>query len=114
MLQWFEITAFEIGCDELKAWVPTRDLGRPFELGKSTMQLPEQSLALLLGLCTSVPAGPLTSYLATINRQFPLNFIGNTVHELASRYRDCEGRKARRNSNSIILCMHTMNTSCST
>ena len=83
--QWFEMTPFEIGCDELEAWVPTWGFGRPYELGKSTMQLPEQSLALLLGLCTSAPAGPLTSYLATINRQLPPNFIGNTIHELASR-----------------------------
>ena len=83
--QWFEMTPFEIGCDELEAWVPTWGFGRPFDLGKSTMQLPEQSLALLLGLCTSAPAGPLTSYLATINRQLPPNFVGNTIHELASR-----------------------------
>lgn len=48
------------------------------------MQLPEQSLALLLGLCTSAPAGPLTSYLATIARQLPANFIGNSIHHLAS------------------------------
>jgi phospholipase A2 len=51
--QWFEMTPYEIGCDELESWVPTWGFGRPFELGKSTMQLPEQSLALLLGLCTS-------------------------------------------------------------
>lgn len=66
--QWFEMTPFEVGCDELEAWVPTWGFGRPFELGKSTVQLPEQSLGLLLGLCTSAPAGPLTSYLTTINR----------------------------------------------
>ena len=77
------MTPFEIGCDELQAWVPTWGFGRPFDLEKSTMQLPEQSLALLLGLCTSAPAGPLTSYLATIDRKLPPNFIGNTVHELA-------------------------------
>jgi phospholipase A2 len=83
--QRFEMTPFEIGCDELQAWVTTWGSGGPFDLGKSSMQLPEQSLSLLLGLCTSAPAGPLTSYLATINRQLPPNFIGNTVHELASK-----------------------------
>lgn len=81
--QWFEMTPYEIGCDEIQAWVPTWGFGRPFSEGKSTMQLPEQSLALLLGLCTSAPAGPLTSYLATINRNLPKGFIGDKVHSLA-------------------------------
>jgi phospholipase A2 len=91
--QWFEMSPFEIGCDELKAWVPTWGFGRPFELGKSTMQLPEQSLALLLGLCTSAPAGPLTSYLATINRALPSNFLGNTIHELAEKVSKLWGKE---------------------
>lgn len=82
--QWFEITPYEVGCDELEAWVPTWSFGRPFEEGRSTMQLPEQSLALLLGLATSAPAGPLTSYLATISRNLPAGFLGNTVHKIAS------------------------------
>lgn len=91
--QWFEMTPFEVGCDEIEAWVPTWGFGRPFELGRSTMQLPEQSLALLLGLCTSAPAGPLTAYLATINRQLPPGFIGNTIHELAARVAHMWGQK---------------------
>lgn len=82
--QWFEMTPYEVGCDELEAWVPTWGFGRPFEAGKSIMQLPEQSLALLLGLATSAPAGPLTSYLSTISRNLPIGFLGNTVHKLAS------------------------------
>jgi cytosolic phospholipase A2 len=83
--QWFEMTPYEIGCDEpeLQAWVPTWAFGRPFNEGKSTMQLPEQSLALLLGLCTSAPAGPLTSYIATISRNLPPGFLGNSIHSLA-------------------------------
>ena len=83
--QWFEMSPYEIGCDEIQAWVPTWGFGRPFEEGKSTMQLPEQSLALLLGLCTSAPAGPLTSYIATISRNLPPGFLGNSVHSLAHR-----------------------------
>lgn len=82
--QWFEMTPYEIGSDELEAFVPTWGFGRPFSEGKSTMQLPEQSLALLLGLCTSAPAGPLSSYLATINRNIPTGFLGNEIHKLAS------------------------------
>lgn len=47
------------------------------------MQLPEQSLALLLGLATSAPAGPLTSYLATISRNIPGGFLGKTVQKIS-------------------------------
>lgn len=81
--QWFEFTPYEIGCDEIEAWVPTWAFGRPFKEGKSTMQLPEQSLALLLGLATSAPAGPLTSYISTISRNLPSGFLGNSVHNMA-------------------------------
>lgn len=81
--QWFEFSPYEVGCDEIQAWVPIWGFGRPFEAGKSTMQLPEQSLALLLGLATSAPAGPLTSYIATISRNLPTGFLGNSIHKLA-------------------------------
>jgi phospholipase A2 len=81
--QWFEMTPYEIGCDEIEAWVPTWAFGRPFSEGNSTMQLPEQSLALLLGLCTSAPAGPLTSYIATVSRNLPPGFLGSSIHSLA-------------------------------
>lgn len=82
--QWFEITPYEIGCDELEAWCPTWGFGRQFEAGKSVRGLPEQSLALLLGLCTSAPAGPLSSYLATVQRNLPKNFLGDAINNLAS------------------------------
>ncbi|EME87460.1 uncharacterized protein MYCFIDRAFT_169277 [Pseudocercospora fijiensis CIRAD86] len=82
-MQWFEMTPYEVGRDEIEAWVPTWGFGRPFEQGKSTMQLPEQSLALLLGLATSAPAGPLTSYISTISRNLPGGFLGSTVHKMA-------------------------------
>jgi phospholipase A2 len=83
--QWFEMTPFEVGCDELEAWVPTWGFGRPFLEGKSTMQLPEQSLSLLLGLATGAPAGPLSSYIATIKRSLPPGFIGNSIEDIAHK-----------------------------
>jgi cytosolic phospholipase A2 len=81
--QWYELSPFEIGCDELGAWCPTWGFGRPFDKGRSTLQLPEQSLSLLLGLCTSAPAGPLTSYLATIKRNLPPNFLGSSILDMS-------------------------------
>ena len=83
--QWFEMTPFEVGCDELEAWVPAWSFGRPFLEGKSTMQLPEQSLSLLLGLATGAPAGPLSSYIATIKRSLPPDFIGNSIEDIAEK-----------------------------
>lgn len=80
---WFEISPIEVGCDELGAWIPTWSFGRPFDKGRDTMQIPEQSLAILLGLCTSAPAGPLTSYLATIKRSLPPGIIGNSIQDIS-------------------------------
>lgn len=91
--QWFEFTPYEVGCDEVEAWVPTWGFGRPFEEGKSTMQLPEQSLALLLGLATSAPAGPLTSYIVTISRNLPPGFLGNSITSLAKGVSRMWGKK---------------------
>jgi cytosolic phospholipase A2 len=82
--QWYEMTPYEVGCDEIEAWCPTWGFGRQFEGGKSTKGLPEQSLALILGLCTSAPAGPLSSYLSTIQRNLPAGFIGNAINQIAS------------------------------
>ncbi|KXT12457.1 hypothetical protein AC579_7358 [Pseudocercospora musae] len=105
--QWFEMTPYEVGCDEIEAWVPTWGFGRPFEQGKSTMQLPEQSLALLLGLATSAPAGPLTSYISTISRNLPGGFLGNTVHKMAhavTEFWGKDGTEEFRNHHPLHAC----------
>ncbi|KAH8810962.1 putative cytosolic phospholipase A2 [Xylogone sp. PMI_703] len=82
--QWFEISPYEIGCDELQSWCPTWAFGRQFEEGRSITSFPEQSLALLIGLCVSAPAGPLSSYLATIQRNLPHGFLGDAINNIAS------------------------------
>lgn len=83
--QWFEMTPFEVGCDEHAAWCPTWAFGRPFSAGKSIMQLPEQSLALLLGLCTSAPAAHLKSWIEGIKRNIPKGFLKTSVFSVARR-----------------------------
>ncbi|KAI9149070.1 Cytosolic phospholipase A2 delta [Paramyrothecium foliicola] len=90
--QWFEMTPYEVGSDEIEAWVPTWGFGRPFTRGRSTMQLPEQSLALLLGLATSAPAAPLASYLSTISRNLPTGFVGKAVRGAAHAITKCWGK----------------------
>jgi phospholipase A2 len=91
--QWFEMTPYEIGCDELESWVPTWGFGRQFSHGKSTVGFPEQSLSLLLGLCTSAPAGPLSSYISTIKRNLPPGFIGDTIENIAKGFTKLWGKQ---------------------
>ena len=86
------MTPFEVGCDELAAFVPTWAFGRKFEGGVSVVGLPEQSLSLLVGLCVSAPAGPLSSYLATIQRNLPTGFIGNVINSISSGIAKLEGQ----------------------
>ncbi|EGP91587.1 uncharacterized protein MYCGRDRAFT_89921 [Zymoseptoria tritici IPO323] len=87
--------------------VPTWAFGRPFEHGRSTMQLPEQSLALLLGLATNAPAGPRTSYIFTISRNLPVGFLGSSVHTLAhglTRLWGKEGTEEFQNHHPLHAC----------
>jgi phospholipase A2 len=71
------------------------------------MQLPEQSLALLLGLCVSAPAGPLTSYIATIQRSLPQGIIGNAIQGAASKVSHLYGKQGTeefRNHHPLQAC----------
>ncbi|KAI5475572.1 FabD/lysophospholipase-like protein [Pseudohyphozyma bogoriensis] len=77
--QWFEINPVEVGSEELEGWVPTWAFGRSFNKGVSTQNLPEHSLALLLGLATACPAAPLSSFLGTIWRNLPQNAFGSLL-----------------------------------
>lgn len=47
--QWFEFTPYDVGCEEMEAWVPMWSFGRKFEGGKNTERLPEQTLDILIG-----------------------------------------------------------------
>ncbi|KAJ4213024.1 hypothetical protein NW759_011285 [Fusarium solani] len=64
--QWFEISPLEIGSLDLNRYIPTWAWGRTFISGHSIDRRPEQSFSLLLGQCTSAPAGPLTGYISTL------------------------------------------------
>ena len=69
--QWFEISPLEIGSPDVNAYVPTWSWGRSFVSGTSVGRPPEQSLSLLLGQCTSAPAGPLTGYISALLASLP-------------------------------------------
>jgi cytosolic phospholipase A2 len=91
--QWFEMTPYEVGCDEVQGWAPTWGFGRPFRHGRSTAQLPEQALSLLLGFATSAPAASMASYLSTINRNLSYGFFGTSVREVARTFRWWWGKR---------------------
>ncbi|CDO78125.1 hypothetical protein BN946_scf184725.g4 [Trametes cinnabarina] len=47
---WYEFTPYEVGCDELGAWIPSWALGRQFKDGRNTERRPELSFTILAGL----------------------------------------------------------------
>ncbi|TDL24273.1 FabD/lysophospholipase-like protein [Rickenella mellea] len=71
---WFEFTPFEIGCDELGAWIPAWALGRRFEGGRSIDRNPELSFTILSGIYASAFCATLNHYFVEIQpvlRQLP-------------------------------------------
>ncbi|CDU22971.1 related to phospholipase A2, cytosolic [Sporisorium scitamineum] len=85
--QWFEATPLEVGSADIQGYIPTWAWGRPFVSGRSLDRRPEESLSLLLGQCTSAPAGPLTGYISALLASLPkgtamsrtLHFLNNFV-----------------------------------
>jgi phospholipase A2 len=66
--QWFEITPYEMFCEEFAAGIPTWAIGRKFEHGKdlpldeSGLRVPELRLTLLLGIFGSAFCATLSHY----------------------------------------------------
>ncbi|KAH6883825.1 acyl transferase/acyl hydrolase/lysophospholipase [Thelonectria olida] len=60
--------------------------GRTFLSGKSVDRKPEQSLSLLLGQCTSAPAGPLTAYISALLASIPKGTIMSRVLFAANKF----------------------------
>ena len=69
--QYFEISPLEIGSPDLNRYVPSWSWGRTFVSGHSVDRRPEQSFSLLLGQCTSAPAGPLTECIKALLVSIP-------------------------------------------
>lgn len=75
VFQWFEISPLEVGSPDVRGYIPTWSWGRSFVSGQSVGRPPEQSLSLLLGQCTSAPAGPLTGYISALLASLPKGTI---------------------------------------
>ncbi|KAK9378374.1 acyl transferase/acyl hydrolase/lysophospholipase [Kockiozyma suomiensis] len=61
--QWFEITPYEVGSEEVSAWVPTWSIGRRWHNGTSIdAPVPEPNLTLLLGTFGSAFCATLSHF----------------------------------------------------
>ncbi|KAI0666447.1 FabD/lysophospholipase-like protein [Trametes maxima] len=59
---WYEFTPYEVGCDEIGAWIPSWSLGRQFHNGKNTERKPELSFSILAGIFGSAFCASLKHY----------------------------------------------------
>ncbi|CUA66912.1 hypothetical protein RSOLAG22IIIB_00362 [Rhizoctonia solani] len=84
---WFEWSPYEVGCDELGAWIPSWALGRRFEYGRNIERRPEISLTLLSGIFGSAFCASLQHYFLEVRpllRDLPLpifNWLDNVLVE---------------------------------
>ncbi|KAF8757315.1 Lysophospholipase catalytic domain [Rhizoctonia solani] len=84
---WFEWSPYEVGCDELGAWIPSWALGRRFENGRNVERRPEISLTLLSGIFGSAFCASLQHYFLEVKpllRDLPLpifNWLNNVLVE---------------------------------
>ncbi|KAI0635382.1 FabD/lysophospholipase-like protein [Trametes polyzona] len=63
---WYEFTPYEVGCDEIGAWIPSWSLGRRFMNGKNIERKPELSFAILAGIFGSAFCASLKHYFREI------------------------------------------------
>ncbi|KAG9035347.1 hypothetical protein FRB95_011498 [Tulasnella sp. JGI-2019a] len=71
---WYEYSPYEVGCDELGAWIPSWALGRLFDKGKSLNRTPEVSFSILSGVFASAFCASLQHYyqeVIPVIRQLP-------------------------------------------
>ncbi|KAI8967489.1 acyl transferase/acyl hydrolase/lysophospholipase [Mycotypha africana] len=83
--QWFEFTPFEMGCEEIEAWVPIWGFGREFEKGKNVDRIPEQTLDILMGTFGSAFAASLVHFYQEIRSFLPSGSL-NKIDEAMTRY----------------------------
>ncbi|KAL9552456.1 hypothetical protein MBANPS3_003755 [Mucor bainieri] len=75
LYQWFEFTPYDMGSEEINAWIPIWAFGRKFENGKNTERLPEQSLGILMGMFGSAFVASLAHFYQEIRLLLPSSAI---------------------------------------
>ena len=81
LFQFYEITPFEFGSEELSAWIPTWAMGRKFQNGVSTTRHAETSLTTLLGTFSSAFCASLSLYWREVKAVLPDTGIFKTINE---------------------------------
>ncbi|KAI9011985.1 acyl transferase/acyl hydrolase/lysophospholipase, partial [Phycomyces nitens] len=83
--QWFEFTPYDMGSEEIGAWIPVWSFGRRFENGNNTERLPEQTMGILMGLFGSAFAASLAHFYYEIRGFLPLSAL-QAADETILRY----------------------------
>ncbi|CAG8544901.1 1882_t:CDS:10 [Paraglomus occultum] len=79
--RWFEFTPFEIGCDEIPAFIPSWAFGRRFEFRKSIDRVPEQNFGLEIGVFGAAPCAPIIIDIRQIEHVIPEGWLKNTLQK---------------------------------
>ncbi|KAI8374151.1 acyl transferase/acyl hydrolase/lysophospholipase [Radiomyces spectabilis] len=69
--QWFEFTPYDMGSEEINAWIPIWAFGRKFENGKNLERQPEQLLDILMGMFGSAFAASLVHFYEEVRGFLP-------------------------------------------
>ncbi|KAL9550550.1 hypothetical protein MBANPS3_004673 [Mucor bainieri] len=83
--QWFEFTPYDMGCEEIEAWIPMWAFGRQFEKGKNIERLPEQTLDILMGMFGSAFAASLVHFYQEIRSFLPSGSL-DKIDQAITRY----------------------------
>ncbi|CAO3617653.1 unnamed protein product [Mucor hiemalis] len=85
LYQWFEFTPYDMGSEEINAWIPIWAFGRKFENGKSLEKIPEQSLGILMGMFGSAFVASLAHFYQEIRLLLPSSAV-QKADEMISSY----------------------------
>ncbi|KAI9030730.1 acyl transferase/acyl hydrolase/lysophospholipase [Phycomyces nitens] len=85
--QWYEFTPFEMGCEEIDAWIPMWGFGRKFDDGMNIDRLPEQSLEIMMGVFGSAFAASLVQFYQEIRNFLPKHAI-EASDDIVIRYQE--------------------------
>ncbi|KAK9475422.1 acyl transferase/acyl hydrolase/lysophospholipase [Dipodascopsis tothii] len=87
--QYFEITPYEFGCEELGAWIPTWSLGRRWNAGQSVDEpVPELNLSLLMGTFGSAFCATVSHFYKEIRPLLATMPIVSKLDELVKKNQD--------------------------
>ncbi|CAG8578014.1 7087_t:CDS:2 [Diversispora eburnea] len=69
--QWYEFSPYEVGSEELPAWIPSWAFGRKFKSGKTVERFPEQNFAVsvehhIKEIGTFLPEGKIKEYCKSV------------------------------------------------